>query len=75
MKYHIMAFYLIWRNDYLTHEKMAEHFGLDVATVKALIEQGRTLCEENAAVYKRCGYDDFGDWVRRNEYVQYYHLI
>ena len=41
-------FFLDWFNNYLTHEKMANDYGLTVEDTKVLIEMGREYHEARA---------------------------
>lgn len=51
----IIEFYLEWRNDYLTVEKMAEHKGMKDSAVNKLICLGRELHEDFVIEEKRRG--------------------
>ena len=49
MKKQLQEFYLDWVNNYLTTEKMAEHYGLTSAAVETLIDLGRLYHENGVA--------------------------
>ena len=46
MKNELQKFYLDWVNNYLTIEKMAEHYGISTGAVEILIDLGRTYHEK-----------------------------
>jgi hypothetical protein len=47
--------YLIWLNDYLTTEKMAEHYGVSVRILSKLVALGRNefLSQNETPQYKK----------------------
>ena len=49
MKKQLQEFYLDWVNNYLTIEKMAEHYGLTADATQVLIDLGRLYHEKGVA--------------------------
>ncbi len=52
MKLKLQDFYLDWVNNYLTYEKMAEHYNLTPDQVFILIELGRQVHDEIVQEHK-----------------------
>jgi hypothetical protein len=54
MKLTNVEIYLIWLNDYLTTEKMAEHYGVSVRILSKLVALGRNefLSQNETERYK-----------------------
>ena len=40
---YMIAFYLDWVNNWLTHKAMAEHYGVTIGECTAMIDAGRAL--------------------------------
>ena len=53
MKKQLQEFYLDWVNNYLTMEKMAEHYGLTSEAVETLIDLGRLYHEEGVETMRK----------------------
>ena len=45
--------YLEWANKYLTYSRMAEHKGVSVALMQAMLEEGRTIHNDIAEQFKQ----------------------
>lgn len=52
MKQALIDLYLDWTNNYLTHTKIAEHYGVDTDDILTLIDLGRKYHEQNVALQK-----------------------
>lgn len=52
MKKKLIEFYLDWVNNFLTIQRMAEHYGLTISDTMALIEMGRVYHEESVELLK-----------------------
>ncbi len=71
MKYHLLALYLTYLNDWLSIENMASAYELTPEELQSMIDAGRRFHQENVTRWELTGLDYFAGYVTRNDINEY----